>query len=87
MSEQVETRLTLRERLTRGLAYLRWVRWTGPEALSNSGRTWVSPPVDRGRVSPPLLGRPIGPRGRAAAQETLAQELTAAQDVVANLPQ
>lgn len=71
MSEQVETRLTPRERLTRGLAYSA----VGPVdvtrgLLRTRGRTWASVrPVDRGRASPPLPGRPIGPRGHCRPRD------------------
>lgn len=88
MSEQVETRLTPRERLTRGLAYsavgpvdvTRGLLELGVGLGLQSARSTAA--GLRRRYREGLLAREV-----AAAQETLAQELTAAQDVVANLPQ
>lgn len=71
MSEQVETRLTPRERLTPGSGLL--CGGSGgrdPRPPRTRGRTWASVrPVDRGRASPPLPGRPIGPRGRCRPRD------------------
>lgn len=88
MSEQVETRLTPRERLTRGLAYsavgpvdvTRGLLELGVGLGLQSARSTAA--GLRRRYREGRLAREV-----AAAQETLAQELTAAQDVVANLPQ
>ncbi|RES31494.1 cell wall synthesis protein CwsA, partial [Mycobacterium tuberculosis] len=87
MSEQVETRLTPRERLTRGLAYsavgpvdvTRGLLELGVGLGLQSARSTAA--GLRRRYREGRLAREV-----AAAQETLAQELTAAQDVVANLP-
>ncbi|ETW21916.1 cell wall synthesis protein CwsA [Mycobacterium gastri] len=84
MSEQVETRLTPRERLTRGLTYsavgpvdvTRGVVGLGVQSAHSTASEL------RRRYREGRLAREI-----AAAQETLAQELAAAQEVVANLPQ
>lgn len=88
MSEHVETRLTPRERLTRGLAYsavgpvdvTRGLLELGVGLGLQSARSTAA--GLRRRYREGRLAREV-----AAAQETLAQELTAAQDVVANLPQ
>ncbi len=84
MSEQVETRLTPRERLTRGLAYsavgpvdvTRGLLELGVGLGLQSARSTAA--GLRRRYREGRLAREV-----AAAQETLAQELTAAQDVVA----
>ncbi|KZS81549.1 cell wall synthesis protein CwsA [Mycobacterium kansasii] len=84
MSEKVETRLTPRERLTRGLTYsavgpvdvTRGVVGLGVQSAQSTASDL------RRRYREGRLAREI-----AAAQETLAQELAAAQEVVANLPQ
>ncbi|OOK75890.1 hypothetical protein BZL30_4039 [Mycobacterium kansasii] len=83
MSEKVETRLTPRERLTRGLTYsavgpvdvTRGVVGLGVQSAQSTASEV------RRRYREGRLAREI-----AAAQETLAQELAAAQEVVANLP-
>lgn len=84
MSEKVETRLTPRGRLTRGLTYsavgpvdvTRGVVGLGVQSAQSTASEV------RRRYREGRLAREI-----AAAQETLAQELAAAQEVVANLPQ
>ncbi|MEQ6323982.1 cell wall synthesis protein CwsA [Mycobacterium canetti] len=88
MSEKVETRLTPRERLTRGLTYsavgpvdvTRGLLELGVGVGVHSARSTAA--ELRRRYREGRLAREV-----AAAQETLAQELAAAQDVVANLPQ
>jgi hypothetical protein len=84
MSAKAGTRLTPRERLTRGLTYsavgpvdvTRGVVGLGfHSAQSTASRL-------RRRYRQGRLAREL-----AAAQETIAQELVAAQEVVANLPQ
>ncbi|OSC39307.1 cell wall synthesis protein CwsA [Mycobacterium decipiens] len=84
MSEKAETRLTPRERLTRGLTYSA----VGPADVT---RGLVGLGVHSGQSTAAELRRRYR-EGRlarevAAAQETLAQELAAAQQVVSNLPQ
>jgi hypothetical protein len=84
MSAEAETRLTPRQRLSRGLTYSA----VGPVDVTrgviglgvHSAQTGAS--ELRRRYREGQLSRDI-----AAAQETIAQELAAAQDVVANLPQ
>ncbi len=84
MSEKVESRLTPRERLTRGLTYsavgpvdvTRGVVGLGVHSAQSTASEL------RRRYQKGRLAREI-----AAAQETIAQELAAAQEVVANLPQ
>ena len=84
MSAKAETRLTPRERLTRGLTYsvvgpvdvTRGVVGLGSHSAQSTAAEL------RRRYRQGRLAREI-----AAAQETLAQELAAAQEVVANLPQ
>lgn len=84
MSAKEETRLTPRERLTRGLTYsvvgpvdvTRGVVGLGAHSAQSTAAEL------RRRYRQGRLAREI-----AAAQETLAQELAAAQEVVANLPQ
>ncbi|SOJ58168.1 Cell wall synthesis protein CwsA [Mycobacterium simulans] len=84
MSENAETRLTPRERLTRGLTYsavgpvdvTRGVVGLGVHSAQSTASEL------RRRYRKGRLAREI-----AAAQETIAQELAAAQEVVANLPQ
>jgi cell wall synthesis protein CwsA len=84
MSAKAETRLTPRERLTRGLTYSA----VGPVDVTrgvvglgvNSAQATAS--ELRRRYQEGRLAREL-----AATQETLAQELAAAQEVVANLPQ
>ena len=84
MSSNTDTRLTPGERLTRGLKYTA----VGPVDVTRgalglglnsaqSSAAWVGNRYRRGQVAKSL----------AAAQETIAQELAAAQLVVANLPQ
>lgn len=84
MSTKAETRLTPRERLTRGLTYTT----VGPVDVTrgvvglglNSAQSAAS--ELRRRYREGRLSKDI-----AAAQETFAQELAAAQEVVASLPQ
>ncbi len=84
MSAKAESRLTPRQRLSRGLAY----STVGPVDVTrgviglgvDSAQSTVS--ELRRRYRQGQLSRDI-----AAAQETIAQELAAAQDVVSNLPQ
>ncbi|CAM4355687.1 Cell wall synthesis and cell shape protein A [Mycobacterium basiliense] len=84
MSEKVDTPLTPRERLARGLTYSA----VGPVDVTrgvvglgvNSAHSTATELRRRYRTG--RLAREI-----AAAQETIAQELAAAQEVVANLPQ
>lgn len=84
MSEKAETRLTPRERLTRGLTYSA----VGPVDVTRGvvglgvGSAQSTAAALRRRYREGRLAREI-----EAAQETLAQELAAAQEVVANLPQ
>jgi hypothetical protein len=88
MSAKAETRLTPRERLTRGLTYsavgpvdvTRGLVELGVGLGVNSAQSTAS--ELRRRYREGKLAREL-----AAAQETLAQELAAAQEVVANLPQ
>jgi hypothetical protein len=84
MSKKAETRLTSRERLTRGLTYsavgpvdvTRGVVGLGVHSAQSTASEL------RRRYREGRLAREI-----AAAQETIALELAAAQEVVANLPQ
>jgi hypothetical protein len=84
MSAKAETRLTPRERLTRGLTYsavgpvdvTRGVVGLGVHSAQSTASEL------RRRYRQGRLAREL-----TAAQETLAQELAAAQEVVANLPQ
>ncbi|GFG65623.1 cell wall synthesis protein CwsA [Mycobacterium kubicae] len=84
MSAKAATRLTPRERLTRGLTYsavgpvdvTRGVVGLGVHSAQSTASEL------RRRYQEGRLAREL-----AAAQETLAQELAAAQEVVANLPQ
>ncbi|MGO9506584.1 MAG: cell wall synthesis protein CwsA [Mycobacterium sp.] len=84
MRAKAETRLTPRERLTRGLAYstlgpvdvTRGVVGLGVQSAQSTASEL------RRRYRNGQLAREV-----AAAQETIAQELAAAQEVVANLPQ
>ena len=84
MSSRSDTRLTAGERLTRGLKYsavgpvdvTRGALGLGLHSAQSSA-AWVGDRYRRARVSKNL----------ATAQETIAQELAAAQAVVANLPQ
>jgi hypothetical protein len=84
MKAKVESRLTPRERLARGLTYSA----VGPLDVTrgvvglgvHSAQTTASDLRRRYRQG--QLARDI-----AAAQETIAQELAAAQEVVTNLPQ
>jgi hypothetical protein len=84
MSAKAETRLTPRQRLSRGLTYsavgpvdvTRGVIGLGVHSVQTTASEL------RRRYRQGQLSRDI-----AAAQETIAQELAAAQDVVANLPQ
>ncbi|BBX98973.1 cell wall synthesis protein CwsA [Mycobacterium lacus] len=84
MSAKTETRLTPRERLTRGLTYTavgpvdvtRGVVGLGVQSAQSTASE-LRRRYREGRVA----------RELAAAQETIAQELAAAQEVVANLPQ
>ncbi|HTY32278.1 cell wall synthesis protein CwsA [Mycobacterium sp.] len=84
MSAKTDTRLTPRERLTRGLTYTA----VGPVdvtrgviGLSVDGAQSTASELRR-RYREGRLAREI-----AAAQEMLAEELAAAQEVVAGLPQ
>ncbi|GAB7143042.1 cell wall synthesis protein CwsA [Mycobacterium riyadhense] len=84
MSEKAEARLTPRERLTRGLTYsavgpvdiTRGVVGLGVQSAHSTASQL------RRRYREGRLARDI-----ATAQDTIAQELAAAQEVVANLPQ
>ena len=84
MSAKAATRLTPRERLTRGLTYSA----VGPVDVTrglvglgaHSAQSTAS--EVRRRYRQGRLAREL-----AAAQETLAEDLAAAQEVVANLPQ
>jgi Cell wall synthesis protein CwsA len=84
MRAKAETRLTPRERLTRGLTYstvgpvdvTRGVVGLGAQSAHSTASEL------RRRYRSGRLAREV-----AAAQETIAQELAAAQEVVANLPQ
>jgi hypothetical protein len=80
MSGKAESRLTPRERLARGLTYTA----VGPVDVTRGvvGLGVHSVSRLRHRYRKGQLARDI-----AAAQETIAQELGAAQDVVTNLPQ
>ena len=84
MSAKTESRLTPRQRLTRGLTYTA----VGPVDVTRgvvglSVQSAQSTAADlRRRYQKGRLAREV-----AAAQEVLAQELGAAQDVVAGLPQ
>ncbi|QUR65679.1 cell wall synthesis protein CwsA [Mycobacterium spongiae] len=84
MSEKVETKLTSRERLTRGLTYSA----VGPVDVTRGvlglgfGSAHSTASALRRRYREGRLAREI-----AAAQETIAGELAAAQEAVANLPQ
>jgi len=84
MSAQAESRLTPRQRLTRGLAYSAM----GPVDVTRgvvglSVNTAHSTASElRRRYREGRLARDV-----SAAQETIGQELAAAQEVVANLPQ
>ncbi|MGV0837107.1 cell wall synthesis protein CwsA [Mycolicibacterium thermoresistibile] len=88
MSSKTDTRLTPRERLTRGLRYTavgpvevtRGVVGLGVDSARSSS-AWLAQRYRQGRLSDQLS------RDLAAAQEALALELAAAQDVVAGLPQ
>jgi hypothetical protein len=84
MRAKAESRLTPRERLTRGLHYsaVGPVDVTrGVVGLGVHGAQSTASEVRR-RYREGRLSREI-----ASAQETIAQELAAAQEVVANLPQ
>jgi Cell wall synthesis protein CwsA len=84
MSEKAQTRLSPRQRLTRGLTYstvgpvdiTRGVVGLGVHSAQSTASSL------RRRYQEGRLAREL-----AAAQETLAQELAAAQEVVTNLPQ
>jgi hypothetical protein len=84
MSAEAATKLTPRERLSRGLTYsavgpvdvTRGVVGLGVHS-AHSAASQVRRRYQQGRLA----------REVAAAQETFAQELAAAQEVVANLPQ
>ncbi|OBA60809.1 cell wall synthesis protein CwsA [Mycobacterium sp. 1100029.7] len=84
MSAKAESRLTPRQRLSRGLTYSA----VGPVDVTrgaiglgvNSARSTAA--EVRRRYREGRLSREL-----AAAQETVAQELAAAQDVLSNLPQ
>lgn len=84
MSQKAEASLTPRERLTRGLTYsavgpvdvTRGVVGLGVQS-AHSTATEVRRRYREGRLA----------RELASAQETIEQELAAAQEVVANLPQ
>ncbi|KAA1246429.1 cell wall synthesis protein CwsA [Mycobacterium simiae] len=84
MSEMAETRMSPRERLTRGLTYsavgpvdvTRGVVGLGVQSAQSTASEL------RRRYRKGRLAREI-----ATAQEAIAQELAAAQQVVANLPQ
>lgn len=84
MSANAQSRLTPRQRLSRGLTYSA----VGPVDVT---RGLIGLGVDSAQSTASELRRRYrhGPLSReiAAAQETLAQELAAAQDVVASLPQ
>ncbi|ODR05211.1 cell wall synthesis protein CwsA [Mycobacterium sherrisii] len=84
MNATAQSRLTPRQRLSRGLTYSA----LGPVDVT---RGLVGLGVDSAQSTASQLRRRYR-QGRlardiAAAQETLAQELAAAQDVVTNLPQ
>lgn len=84
MSANAQSRLTPRQRLSRGLTYSA----VGPVDVT---RGLIGLGVDSAQSTASELRRRYR-HGRlsreiAAAQETLAQELAAAQDVVASLPQ
>lgn len=84
MRAKAETRLTPRERLTRGLTYsaVGPVDVTrGVVGLGFQGAQSTASDLRR-RYQEGRLAREL-----TAAQETIAQELAAAQEVVANLPQ
>ena len=84
MSAKAATKLTPRERLSRGLTYsavgpvdvTRGVVGLGVHSAQSTA-SHLRRRYEQGRLS----------REVAAAQETIAQELAAAQEVVANLPQ
>jgi hypothetical protein len=84
MNAKAESRLTPRQRLSRGLTY----STVGPVDLTRGviglGAQSVQSTASelRRRYRQGQLSRDL-----AAAQETIAQELAAAQEVVANLPQ
>ncbi|RFD27233.1 cell wall synthesis protein CwsA [Mycobacterium uberis] len=84
MSVQTETRLTPRQRLTRGLTY----SVLGPVDVT---RGVVGLGIRSARSTASVLRRHYrqsGPASEfAATQETIAQELAAAQEVVASLSQ
>jgi len=84
MKENAEVRLTPRERLARGLTY----SVVGPVYVT---RGLVGLGVDAAAASAAGLRRRYREgrlaRDVAAAQEAIGQELAAAQEVVANLPQ
>ncbi|AGL25470.1 hypothetical protein J113_00065 [Mycobacterium tuberculosis CAS/NITR204] len=86
MSEQVETRLTPRERLTRGLAYSA----VGPVDVTRGLlELGVGLGLQSARSTAAGLRRRYreGSAARGRCPREPLQELTAAQDVVANLPQ
>lgn len=87
MSSKTEVRLTPGERLTRGLKYTA----VGPVDVTlgalglgvtgaQSSASWVGERYRHGRLNAELR------KELAAAQDTIAQELAAAQEVVSNLP-
>ncbi len=84
MSSKTETRLTPGERLTRGLKYTA----VGPVDVTRGtvGLSWQGAHSAAGSVRRRLersrLAKEIGD-----AQESIAQEIAAAQEVLANLPQ
>lgn len=84
MSAKTESRLTPRQRLSRGLTYSA----TGPVDVT---RGLVGLSVQSAQSTASQLRRRYQEgrlaRDLAAAQETLAQELAAAQEVVTSLPQ
>jgi Cell wall synthesis protein CwsA len=88
MSSKTDARLTPSQRLSRGLKYSAVgpvdVTW-GALGLglngAQSSAAWVGNRYRRGRVASQLT------KDLAVAQETIAAELAAAQEVVSNLPQ
>jgi hypothetical protein len=84
MSSKTEARLTPNQRLGRGLKYSA----VGPVDVTRGtvGLSWQGARSAAGRIRRRLDKDRLA-KGLGDAQETIAQELAAAQEVIANLPQ
>ncbi len=85
MSSKTDVRLTPSQRLGRGLKYSA----VGPVDVTRGtvGLSWQGAQSAGGRRPSAASTRAGSPRSSSDAQETIAQELAAAQEVLANLPQ